>query len=55
MTMVSNLPANSITTWEELETTFLNQWGEKIDHQYYLTEFVYLKRKNDESVSDFTK
>jgi hypothetical protein len=49
------LPANSITNIDALDDTFMKQWGDKKDYLYYITEFGALKRKNGESVSDFTK
>jgi hypothetical protein len=49
------LPPNSIDSYEALEDAFLRQWGEKKDHLYYLTEFGALRKKNNESVSDFIK
>ena len=36
-------------------TNFLNNWGERRDHLYYIIEFNNLKRDNGESVSNFTK
>jgi hypothetical protein len=38
-----------------LDNTFLRQWGDKKDFMYYMTEFGALKRKEGESVSDFSK
>jgi hypothetical protein len=40
------LPHASINSWEVLETVFMRQWGEKMDHLYYLTEFGSLKKKH---------
>jgi hypothetical protein len=48
-TWFRGLPANSITTYDELETAFLRQWGEKKDHLYYLTEFGALRKKASET------
>jgi hypothetical protein len=49
------LPANSITGIEQLDAAFLKYWGERRDLLYYMSEFGNLKRKDDESVSDFIK
>jgi hypothetical protein len=38
-----------------LDEAFLKQWGDRRDYMYYITEFGDLRRKNGESVSDFTK
>jgi len=38
-----------------LDESFLKKWGDRIDYFYYITEFGALRRKNGESVSDFTK
>jgi len=34
-----SLPNASITTWEELENSFTQKWGEKRNHEYLLIEF----------------
>jgi hypothetical protein len=44
-TLFRGLPANSIPSYDDLETSFLRQWGDKKDHLYYLTEFRYLRKK----------
>jgi hypothetical protein len=44
----------SIRTYDELENVFLRQWGERKDHLYYLTEFRALRKKNSETVLEFT-
>jgi hypothetical protein len=49
------LPPGSIDGIEALDSAFLRQWGDKKDFMYYMTEFGSLKRKEDESVSDFSK
>jgi ribonuclease HI len=49
------LPANSITGIEQLDAAFLKYWGERRDLLYYMSEFGNLKRKDDETVSDFIK
>jgi hypothetical protein len=38
-----------------LESALIRQWGERKDHLYYLTEFRALKKKNSESVLEFTQ
>jgi hypothetical protein len=45
----------SISSYDALETSFLRQWGEKKDHLYYLKEFGALRKKNSESVLEFTQ
>jgi hypothetical protein len=50
-----SVPANSIPDIEVLNETFLRQWGDKKYYLYYITEFGSLKRKNGESMSNFTK
>jgi phosphopantetheinyl transferase (holo-ACP synthase) len=50
-----DLPLASITTIYALDEAFINQWGDRKDYLYYTTEFGALKRKNGESISDFTK
>jgi hypothetical protein len=44
---------NSIPSYNDLETSFLRQWGEKNYHLYYLTEFGALRKKTFESVLEF--
>eukprot|EP01018_Ginkgo_biloba_P015769 Gb_38181 [translate_table: standard] len=50
-----NLPANSIDSWATFHRMFMEKWGEKKDHQYYLSEFGSLKKKNGEIVDDLNK
>lgn len=50
-----SLTANSIPNIAVLDATFIRKWGEKKDDLYYVTEFNNLKRKNGESVSDFSQ
>jgi hypothetical protein len=38
-----------------LDEAFIRKWGDRRDYMYYITEFGALKRKNGESISDFTK
>jgi hypothetical protein len=49
------LQVGSIASYDVLENAFLRQWGEKKDHLYYLTEFGALRKKNSESVLEFTQ
>jgi hypothetical protein len=49
------LPPNSIVDIDALNDTFLRHWGDKNDYLYYITDFGALKRKQGESISDFTK
>jgi hypothetical protein len=49
------LAPGSITDIEELDEAFLRHCGDKKDFLYYITEFGSLKRKEGESVSDFSK
>jgi hypothetical protein len=45
----------SIVGIEALDHVLLRQWGDKKDFIYYIIEFGSLKRKEGESVSDFSK
>jgi hypothetical protein len=38
-----------------LDETFFKHWGDQRDFVYYITEFKNLRKKNSESVSNFTK
>jgi hypothetical protein len=49
------LPPASIADIEVLGENFIKQWGDRRYYLYYITEFGALKRKNGESISDFTK
>jgi hypothetical protein len=49
------LTPGSIVGIEALDDVFLRQWGDKKYFMYYITEFGSLKRKEGESVSDFSK
>jgi hypothetical protein len=49
------LPPASIADIEALKEAFIKQWRDRRDYMYYITEFGALKRKNGESISDFTK
>jgi hypothetical protein len=49
------LTPRSITGIKSLYGVFLRQWGDKKDFMYYITKFGSLKRKEGESVSDFSK
>ena len=33
----------------------MRQWGDTKDHTYYITEFLGLRRNNDETIDDFSK
>ena len=50
-----DLPIGSIVGIESLDEAFLKQWGDRKDYLYYITEFGSLKRKEGESLIDFTK
>lgn len=50
-----SLPSGSIARIEALDDIFLKKWGDRKDYLYYITEFGALKRKNGESLVDFTK
>jgi hypothetical protein len=54
-TWFRGLPTSSIRTYDELENSFLRQWGERKYHLYYLTEFVALRKKNSETDLEFTQ
>jgi hypothetical protein len=54
-TWFRGLSAYSIGSYDELESAFLIQWGERKDHLYYLTEFGALRKKNSETVLEFTQ
>ena len=49
------LAPKSINGIEALDEAFLRHWGHKNDFLYYITEFGSLKRKEEESVSNFSK
>jgi hypothetical protein len=49
------LTLGSIARIEALDDAFPRKWGDKNDFMYYITEFGSLKRKEGESVSDFSK
>jgi hypothetical protein len=49
------LVPGSIAGIEALDNAFLRQWGDKKDFMYYMIEFGSLKRKEGESVPDFSK
>jgi hypothetical protein len=50
-----SLPLASIEDIKAFDETFIKQWGDRRDFLYYITEIGALKRKNGESISDFTK
>jgi hypothetical protein len=45
----------SIADIDVLDEDFIKKWGDRRDYLYYITEFGALKRKNGESILDFTK
>jgi hypothetical protein len=45
----------SIANIDALDETFIKEWGDRRDYLYYICDFGALKRKNGESISDFTK
>lgn len=49
------MPHGSIVGIEALNESFLKQWGDQKDYLYYIIDFESLKRKEGESLSDFTK
>jgi hypothetical protein len=49
------LAPRSIVGIDALDNAFLRQWGDKKDFMYYMIEFGSLKRKEGESVPDFSK
>jgi hypothetical protein len=49
------LTLGSIARIEALDKAFLRQWGDKKDFMYYMIEFGYLKKKDGDSISDFSK
>jgi hypothetical protein len=49
------LTPGSIDGIEALDDAFLRQWGDKKDFMYYIIEFGSLRRKEGESVFDFSK
>jgi hypothetical protein len=54
-TWFRGLAARSLRSYNELKSSFIRQWGERKDHLYYLTEFGALRKKNYESVLEFTQ
>ena len=50
-----DLLAGSIVGIEALDEVFLKQWGDRKDYLYYITKFGSLKRKEGESLIEFTK
>jgi hypothetical protein len=49
------LPPGSIDGIEALDEAFLKNWGNRKNFFYYITKFGSLKKKEGESVSDFSK
>jgi hypothetical protein len=50
-----SFPPNSIVDIVALDDAFIKHWEDKKDFLYYITEFGALKRKQGESILDFTK
>jgi hypothetical protein len=50
-----SLPPNSIVDIIALDDAFLKHWADKKDFLYYITESSALRRKQGESILDFTK
>jgi hypothetical protein len=50
-----SLTPGSIVGIEALDYVFLSQWGDKKDFMCYITKFGSLRRKEGESISDFSK
>jgi hypothetical protein len=50
-TWFRGLVAGSIRSYDELENSFLRQWGERKDH--YLIDFGALRKKNYETIIEF--
>jgi hypothetical protein len=49
------LTPGSVVGIESLDDAFLRNWGDKKDFLYYITKFGSLKRKEGESILDFSK
>jgi hypothetical protein len=54
-TWFQGLEVGSLRLYDELESAFIRQWGERKDHLYYLFEFGALRKKNFESFLEFTQ
>jgi len=50
-----NVEADSIISWIDLHDVFLRFWGENKSYDQYLTELYALKRRRDETVSQFNR
>jgi hypothetical protein len=50
-----SFPPNSIADIVALDDSFLKHWANKKDFLYYIIEFGALRRKQGESIPDFTK
>ena len=50
-----SLPVGSIIGIDALDEIFIKQWGDRKDYMYYIAKFGALKRKNGETLADFTK
>lgn len=45
----------SITTWEGLEISFTQKWGEKRYHEYVLTKFNVIRKNPKEDILELVK
>ena len=54
-TWFRGLATGSLKSYDELKNAFIKQWGERKDHLYYLSKFGALRKKNSESVLEFTQ
>jgi hypothetical protein len=50
-----HLQLGTISSWEELESVFLNFWGKKKSLYLQLAEFYAFKRKRNETISTFSR
>ena len=49
----NNLPDNSITGYDMLETKFKSHWEHKVDDRFLLNQLYEIKRKEGELIQDF--
>ncbi len=50
-TWFKSLPNASIITWEQLENSFTQKWGEKRNHEYLLTKFNAIRKNPKEDTT----
>ncbi len=50
-----SLPNASIDIWEQLENSFTQKWGEKMNHEYLLTKFNAIRKNPKEDTIEFIK